>query len=189
MMKYGYMFAVTALLLSSCADEPNLHEDEVTTVELTEQDKTFGITPEAFRKSMVKQANELGYGEFKWDNIELNESKKDDSFVLALSDTATMNGVVDKNGELKGITYALQQSDDIENDLMRLVLIGGITAKSLSPEVSEDEAMDNTVKLLNQTAEKFAETGEAESAVEMANMKYKSAMTAEGVWLSFTPSE
>ncbi len=183
------------MLIVGCTDKKSNNSTEntkggltQTTVELVAQDKTFGITPEAFRENLVAQANALGNG-VNWDHVELEEGDEFNRFTIGLSENATMFGVVDKNGELKAVNYALAKTDSLESDLTSLVMIGGMTAKAINSDIKTNEVMDKIVELLNITASDFVKNGEAKQSLVLNDIDYSTVMTMEGVWLMLKPKQ
>lgn len=194
-MKNIFILSLTCLLIVGCTDKKSNNSTEntkggltQTTVELVAQDKTFGITPEAFRENLVAQANALGNG-VNWDHVELEEGDEFNRFTIGLSENATMFGVVDKNGELKAVNYALAKTDSLESDLTSLVMIGGMTAKAINSDIKTNEVMDKIVELLNITASDFVKNGEAKQSLVLNDIDYSTVMTMEGVWLMLKPKQ
>ncbi|WP_434354126.1 hypothetical protein VH441_03630 [Psychrobacter sp. HD31] len=194
-MKNIFILSLTCLLIVGCSDkkassatEETKEDLTQTTVELVAQEKTFGVTPEVFRENLVTQAKALGNG-IDWNHVELEEGDEFDSFTIGLSKNATMFGVVDKNGELRAVDYALAQTDNLESDLTSLVMMGGMTAKAINPDIKTNEVMDKIVELLNLTASDFVKNGEAKQSVILDDIDYSAAMTTEGLWLMLKPKQ
>lgn len=151
---------------------------------------TLGITLDQFGTNFMANASELGLGDYSWDsNPELTKGKINDSFTLMLSDAIAMNGIVAKNGELKSITYIMGKTDEGDKAAMTMLIMGGITAKSLNPDLPQKQTSEVIGELVTSAAKEFEKTGSATESKIVGSVKYTViASKTIGLWLSFEPA-
>jgi hypothetical protein len=155
------------------------------------QAKTFGITLDEFGQTFMAQAKDLGLGDHAWGSSPtLDKGAVNDSFTFMLSDDLAMNGTVDKNGELKGITYIMGKTDEGQKAAMNMIIFGGLTAKALNPNLPQKQTSEVVGELMISAADKFAETGSATETKTVGNVKYTVvASKTMGLWLAFEPAK
>lgn len=172
--------------------EPAQVAKEIAKVPVAEV-STLGITLNQFGTNFMANATELGLGDYSWDsNPKLTKGKINDSFTLMLSDAIAMNGIVAKNGELKSITYILgktDEGDNAANAAMSMLIMGGITAKSLNPDLPQKQTSEVIGELVTSAAKEFEKTGSATESKIVGSVKYTViASKTIGLWLSFEPA-
>ena len=152
-----------------------------------EEVSTLGITLNQFGTNFMANATELGLGDYSWDsNPKLTKGKINDSFTLMLSDAIAMNGIVAKNGELKSITYIMGKTDEGNKAAMTMLIMGGITAKSLNPDLPQEQTSEVIGELVTSAAKEFEKTGSATESKIVGSVKYTViASKTLGLWLSF----
>ncbi len=199
-MKYGLLVGLMTLVLVGCgsseeatqstetaqiADTNTVQEKKAT------QDKTFGITPDEYGKRFVALAKEIGLGDMQWGGVDIQEGSVNDIFTMSLSDTIAKTGTVDKNGELKGITYIIGKTDDLEGDMMGMIMMAAITARVLSPELAAEETGGKLVPLMTKAMDEFKKNNDKGNAKLVVDGIQYSAMVSKavGIWVSFEPAE
>lgn len=155
------------------------------------QDKTFGMTVDSFGKALMVQAKDSGLGDHAWgNNPKLREGAVNDSFTYMIRDDLAMNGTVDKNGELKGITYIMGKTDQGEEAALNMMVFGGLTARTLNPNVSPKQASGVVGELINIAIDKYEKTGSATETKTIGDVKYTViASKSLGLWLAFEPAD
>lgn len=138
---------------------------------------TLGVTPKEYGKSFNKLIKRAGLKETDWSDSGLDLGKQDylDMFVIDYPSNVTLIGAVDKNGELKSLEYQVLTSaiDNTNAKTVALFLsfLSGASATVLSPELSEDEALQLTAKLIGDAATKFSKTEVSQRKVEIVGNK------------------
>lgn len=164
--------------------------DESVEPETNIQDKTFGITPEEFGNRLSAEIKEVGIGDYDIQGFNIKEGKVNDVFSETLSDSIAMNGVVDKNGELKSVTFIMGQTDNVQNDIVNLSILSGLTARALTPGLPKEETAGELVKLMNKSINDFGEKGEGNNSKVIEDVKYTvSVDKMTGLWIIFEPAE
>ncbi len=163
--------------------------EEVIESKVTLQDKTFGITPEEFGKRLSAQGKKLGIdaevGEF-----DIEEGSVNDIFSEILSDALAMNGSVDKNGELKGVTYVMGRTDSGDKEIVTMMLMAGLTARALSPDLSKEQTAGVLSKIVLEAVQQFSDTGNGKSSTVVDGITYGAiASKSIGIWIYFEPAE
>lgn len=155
------------------------------------QDKTFGITVNEFGRTLMAEAKDLGLGDHAWgSDPELKKGAVNDTFTVMLRDDLALNGTVDKNGELKGITYIMGKTDKGDEAAMNMLLFGGLTARALNPNVPPKKASEVVGDLMVSAVEKFKKTGSATETKTVGDVKYTViASKSIGLWLAFEPAK
>lgn len=155
------------------------------------QSETFGMTVSEFGNAFMAHAKEAGLGDHAWErDPELSKGAVDDSFTVMLRDDLAMNGTVDKNGELKGITYIMGKTDEGDTAAMNMLVLGGLTARVLNPNVSPNKASEAISDLMISAVETFEKTGSATETKTVGDVKYTVvASKSLGLWLAFEPAE
>lgn len=153
-------------------------------------DKTFGMTLNEFGQQFMSSAKDLGLGDYSWDeDPELSKGAVNDTFTVKLSDAVAMNGIVDKNGELKGITYIMGKTDKGAEAGMNMLVMGGLTAKTLNPDLPQKQTSEVIGELMTSAAEEFEKTGSSTKSKVVGDVKYTVvASKMIGLWLSFEPA-
>lgn len=138
---------------------------------------TLGITPEEYGKKFNKLTKEAGLKQTNWSDAGLNLNKQEylDVFVIDYPSDITLVGAVDKNGELKSLEYQISTSDlsttNAESVGLVFSFLSGASTSILSPELSEDEALQFAAKLIGNTATKFSKTEKPQRKVEIKGDK------------------
>lgn len=169
--------------------EPPRVAKEIAEVPVAEV-STLGITLNQFGTNFMANATELGLGDYSWDsNPDLTKGKVNDSFTLMLSDAIAMNGIVAKNGELKSITYIMGKTDEGDKAAMSMLIMGGLTAKSLNSDLPQKQTSEVIGELVTSAAKEFEKTGSATESKIVGSVKYTViASKTIGLWLSFEPA-
>lgn len=201
MIKKG-LLALSIMALVACGGEPSdtTTDTEVAetksatevaqTEEQVEQDKTFGITPDEFGKQFSDVASEAGLGNHDISNFNIKEGEVNDVFTEILSDAIALNGVVDKNGELKSLTYIMTGAEDAQTEVMNLAMMAGMTARALSPNLPKEETAGAVISLITESAEKFASEDEVKESKVVDNVEYTVMINkVTGLWVIFEPAE
>lgn len=162
---------------------------EVIDSKITSQDKTFGITPEEFGRRLSAQGKELGIdsevGEF-----DIEEGSVNDIFSETLSDALAMNGSVDKNGELKGVTYIMGRTENGDKEIVTMMLMAGLTARALSPDLSKEQTAGVLSKIVLEAVQQFSDVGNGKSSTVVDGITYGAiASKSIGIWIYFEPAE
>lgn len=149
--------------------------------------KTLGLTPDEFGKRFVVAAEEFGLDKFPWSKVELSKGSVNDTFTKKIRKDLAMTGVVDKNGELKSITYILGQTDEGDQAALTMLMVGGATARVLNPDLPKEQTSKVASELLMNTAKKFTNGGDSVSdSVVVDGVKYGvTASDVIGLWLYF----
>lgn len=207
MLKQILTCGVLGLLLIGCGSEPQeTATDTQSTSEFTtskaevaktndleEQtpvanDKTFGITPKQFGERLGIEAKEAGLGDVNIGKFVIQEGTVNDVFIEKLSDAVAMNGTVDKNGELKAITFIMGQTGQGDKEIMNMVVMAGLVARALNPELAKEETAGKVVDLLSKAVEGFEKDGEGDSSYTVDNVKYTATVNkTTGIWFHFEP--
>ncbi len=158
--------------------------------QIEEQNKTLGMTPDEFGERFMAQSKELGLGEHAWDKVDIKEGAVNDTFTMKISDALVLSGGVDKNGELRSLTYIMGRTDKGDEAAMSMILLGGITARVLNPDLPKEQTSQVVGDLMVSAANEFAQTGEAKESKIVGDVKYGViASKAIGLWLYFEPVE
>lgn len=152
-------------------------------------DKTFGITPAEFSRRFSHEAEEVGFGKVPHGDFETTKGAVNDSFSVILSEAIAMNGTVDKNGELKGITFIMGKTQNGDKEVINMAMMAGLSARAISPELPKEESAGTVMKVLGEAVEGFQENGEGESSTVVANVKYTAfASKTIGIWIILEPA-
>lgn len=152
-------------------------------------DKTFGITPLEFSRRFSTEAEEVGFGKVPYGDFETTKGAVNDSFSVILSEAIAMNGTVDKNGELKGITFIMGKTQNGDKEILNMAMMAGLSARSISPELPKEESAGTVMKVLGEAVEGFQENGEGEANKVVAGIKYTAfASKTVGVWIILEPA-
>lgn len=166
------------------ADEP---VEEVVT---TPQEATLGLTVDEYGNKYMAEAKALGLGDFKWGGVDLNEGAVNDTFTMKLSDAISLMGTVDKNGELKSLTYIMGKTNEGDKEAVNMLMLAGITAKTLTPELPNEQTAGVVAKLTTEAVEKFSKEGEANETKVVGDVKYTvMANKMTGLWIIFSPKD
>lgn len=168
-----------------------LKSDQLNDKQIVEESpRTFGMTPDEYGSRFIAEVKKVGLGDYKWGGVNLNEGAVNDTFSVQLSDAIALTGVVDKNGELKGITYIMGRTDEAEKEVVNLLMMAGITARTLSPDLPKEQTAGVLVKLTEEAMTKFSEEGDASVDKVVGGIKYNvTASKVIGLWITFTPAE
>ncbi|WP_201616469.1 zinc ribbon domain-containing protein [Psychrobacter urativorans] len=165
-------------------------ETQAKKAQVEEQNKTLGMTPDEFGERFMAQSKKLGLGEHAWDKVDIKEGAVNDTFTIKISDALVLNGGVDKNGELRSLTYIMGKTDKGDEAAMNMILLGGITARVLNPDLPKEQTSQVVGDLMISAANKFAQTGEATESKIVGDVKYGViASKALGLWLYFESVE
>lgn len=152
-------------------------------------DKTFGITPLDFSRRFSTEAEKVGFGKVPYGDFETTKGAVNDTFSVILSEAIAMNGTVDKNGELKGITFIMGKTQNGDKEVINMAMMAGLSARAISPDLPKEESAGTVMKVLGEAVEKFQENGEGESSKVVANVKYTAfASKTVGIWIILEPA-
>lgn len=164
--------------------------EEVVESKVTPQDKTFGITPEEFGKRLSAQGKELGLENPEVGKFDIQEGSVNDIFSENLSDAIGITGTVDKNGELKGVTYVMGRTDSGDKEIVIMMLMAGLTARALSPDLSKEQTAGVLSKIVLEAVQQFSDTGNGKSSTAVDGITYGAiASKSIGIWIYFEPAE
>ena len=164
--------------------------EEVVESKGTPQDKTFGITPEEFGKRLSALGTELGLDDVEIGKFDIKEGPANNVFSEVLSDAVAVNGTVDKNGELKGITYIMGRTENGDKEIVTMLLMAGLSARVLSPDLPKEQTAGVVAKIVREAVEQFSETESGKSSVVVDGIKYGAiASKNTGIWIYFEPAE
>lgn len=151
--------------------------------------KHFGITPNEFTQRLAKLAKEVGLADVKADNIKTEKGEVNDTFTLPLGGGVTLTGTVNKEGQLKGLTYILGKSDKFAEELIATTFMAGLSARALSPELPKEKTAGEVVKLLSATVQEFNTTQkDVSNDIVFGNVKCSVMINSTiGVWIVFEP--
>lgn len=153
--------------------------------------ETLGLTPDEFGKRFVIAVKEFGLDKFPWSKVELTEGAVNDTFTKKIRKDLVMTGVVDKNGELKSITYILGKTDDGDQAALTMLRVGGATARVLNPDLPKEQTSKVATELLMDNVKKFESGGDTISdTVVVDGVKYGTTISDMlGLWLYFEVAE
>lgn len=158
-------------------------------VEAKAADKTFGITPVEFSRRFSAEAEEVGFGKVPYGDFETTKGAVNDSFSVILSEAIAMNGTVDKNGELKGITFIMGKTQNGDKEVLNMAMMAGLSARAISPELPKEESAGTVMKVLGEAVERFQENGEGEASKVVSDVKYTAfASKTIGIWIILEPA-
>ena len=164
--------------------------EEVVESKGTPQDKTFGITPEEFGKRLSALGAELGLDDVEVGKFDIQEGPVNNVFSEVLSDAVAVNGTVDKNGELKGITYIMGRTENGDKEIVTMLLMAGLSARVLSPDLPKEQTAGVVAKIVREAVEQFSETESGTSSTVVDGIKYGAiASKSTGIWIYFEPAE
>lgn len=164
--------------------------EEVIESKVTPQDKTFGITPEEFGKRLSAQGKEFGLENAEVGKFDIQEGSVNDIFSEILSDALAMNGSVDKNGELKGVTYIMGRTENGDKEILTMMMMAGLTARALSPDLPKEQTAGALPKMVSEAVQQLSETGEGKSSTVVDGITYGVvASKSIGIWIYFEPAE
>lgn len=168
-------------------DEPTEPVEEAVA---TPQEPTLGLTVDEYGNKYMTEVKELGLGDFEWGGVDLKEGAVNDTFTMKLSDAISLMGVVDKNGELKSLTYIMGKTNEGDKEALNMLMLAGITAKTLTPELPKEQTAGVVGKLTTEAVEKFSKEGEGNETKVVGDVKY-TAMANEftGLWIIFSPKD
>ena len=151
-------------------------------------ESNLGIKPEDFRKKFNAQLKNLEItsvrpvGEF-----DINKGKVRNTFQVHFSDSLGLNGVVNKDGYLRELTYVVGATTDYENAMMDLLIMTGVTARVLNP--SNDKAPPQVVELINAALENVGKKDNVHHSIVGKNKYYAMASEHIGLWVGFAPAK
>ncbi len=177
-----------AIEVKSEAVEVKETESVEPVIEARSIDKTFGITPAEFSRQFSTEAEKVGFGKIPYGDFETVKGSVNDSFTLTLSEAITMNGIVDKNGELKGLTFIMGKTENGDTEGLNMVILAGLSARAISPELPKEESAGTLMKVLKEALEEFQENGKGEGSEIVENVKYTAiASQTMGMWVTLEP--
>lgn len=152
-------------------------------------DKTFGITPDEFGVRLSAEAKKVGLGDTAVGRFNITEGAVNDVFIEKLSDAIAMNGTVDKNGELKGITFIMGQTDKGDTEIMNMMMMAGLSARAISPDQPKEQSAGALTEVVVEAVKQFGEKGEGEASKTVGDVKYSSiANGTVGLWAVIEPA-
>lgn len=152
---------------------------------IVKSDKTFGITADEYRKRLKEVSKELSSSKFSAlnfneDSIDFKKGAVDDSFTIQVNDQNFLEGILDKNGEIKSVT-----SNDGNMSVMLL-----LSVKALNPSLTNDEATVISDKLIEDIFEEPKSEEGREITRTTGNVKYTILMNkAVGLQAELTPAD
>lgn len=175
---------------ATAADVSEVVEAEPVKATVTPEavDKTFGITPVEFSRRFSTEAEEVGFGKVPYGDFETTKGAVNDVFTVILSDAIAMNGTVDKNGELKGITFMMGKTENGDKEVITMAMMAGLSARAISPDLPKEQTGGAVFEVLGEAVEGFSETGEGESSKVVDDVKYTAfASKTVGIWVILEP--
>lgn len=164
--------------------------EEAVESKVTTQDKTFGITPEEFGKRLSVQGKELGLDDVEVGAFDIQEGSVNDIFSENLSDAVGITGTVDKNGELKGVTYVMGRTENGDKEILKMMMMAGLTARALSPDLPKEQTAGALPKMVSEAVQQFSDTGNGKSSTVVNGITYGAiASKSIGIWIYFEPTE
>jgi len=152
-------------------------------------DKTFGITPLEFSRRFSTEAEKVGFGEVPYGDFETTKGAVNDTFSVILSEAIAMNGSVDKNGELKGLTFIMGKTQNGDTEGLNMAMMAGLSARAISPDLPKEESAGTVMKVLAEALEGFQANGEGESSKVVDDVKYTAfASKTVGMWIVLEPA-
>lgn len=152
-------------------------------------DKTFGITPAEFSRRFSTEAEEVGLGKVPYGDFETSKGSVNDSFSVLLSEAIAMNGTVDKNGELKGITFVMGKTENGDTEVINMAMMAGLSARAISPDLPKEQTGGVIIEVLSEAVEGFGKNGEGKSSTEVDGVKYTAfASKTVGIWIIIEPA-
>lgn len=152
------------------------------------QDKTFGITPSEFATRLSVEIKEVGLGDMAIGEFDIQQGEVNDAFSEMLSDAIAMNGIIDKNGELKSVTFIMGQTENGDTEIMNMVMMAGLSARAISPNQPKEQSAGALTDVVVQAVEQFGEKGEGKASKTVGNIKYSSmANSQSGIWAVIEP--
>lgn len=164
--------------------EPTVEKTEIDKP-VVKSDKTFGITADEYRKRLKEVSKELSSEKFSAlnfneDSIDFKKGAVDDSFTIQVNDKNFLEGVLDKNGEVKSLT----SSDG------NLSVMLPLSIKALNPSLTNDEARDIADKLFEDIFKKNEDSESSEVVRTTGNIKYTVIMNKiVGLQVNLTPAD
>lgn len=158
-------------------------------IETKSADKTFGITPAEFSRRFSTEAEEVGLGNVAYGDFETTKGTVNDSFSVTLSEAIAMSGSVDKNGELKGLTFIMGKTQNGDTEGLNMAMMAGLSARAISPDLPKEESAGTVMKVLAEALEGFQANGEGESSKVVDDVKYTAfASKTVGMWIVLEPA-
>ncbi|WP_286796097.1 hypothetical protein [Psychrobacter sp. UBA6291] len=147
------------------------------------QDKTFGITPDEFGSRLSAEAKEVGLGDIAVDKFSVTEGSVNDVFSEKISDAIAMNGTVDKNGELKSVTFIMGQTENGDTEIMNMMMMAGLSARAISPNQPKEQSAGVLTEVVVDAVKQFGEKGDGEASKIVGDIKYSSLANSQlGIW-------
>lgn len=156
----------------------------------TKKEPTLGLTVDEYGKKYMAEVKAVGLGDYKWGDVDLKEGAVNDTFTLKLSDAVALTGAVDKNSEIKSLTYIMGRTNEAGKEILNMVMLAGLTARTLSPELPKEKTAGVVAELTNKAVEKFTKEGEAKESKVVGDVKYTViANKVTGIWIVFSPKD
>lgn len=193
-LKKGLLAGLLTLGLVGCG-EPAPVETNDSAVEVESvventivQEKTFGITPAEFSSRLSAEAKEVGLGDFASGDFDIREGEVNDGFTEILSDAIAMNGTVDKNGELKSVTFIMGQTDNGDTEIMNMMMIAGLSARAISPDQPKEQSAGALTEVVVDAVQQYGESGDGEASKTVGDIKYTGMANGQlGIWAVIEP--
>lgn len=163
--------------------EPTIEKTKINSP-VVKSEKTFGITADEYRKRLKEVSKELSSSKFSAlnfneDSINFKKGAVDDSFTIQVNNKVFVEGVLDKNGDIKSVT-----SKDGNMPVMLL-----LSVKALNPSLTNDEATIISDKLIEDIFEEPKSEDGREITRTTGNVKYTIlANKAVGLQAALTPA-
>lgn len=156
----------------------------------TQQEATLGLTLDEYGNKYMAEAKAVGLGKHKWGGVDLKKGAINDTFTMKLSDAVALMGVVDKNSELKSLTYIMGKTNEGDKEALNMLMLAGITARTLNPELPKEKTAGVVAELTNEAVDKFSKVGEAKESKVVGDVKYTViANKVTGLWIVFSPKD
>jgi len=151
-------------------------------------ESNLGIKPEEFRKKFNAQLKNLEITTVRpVAEFDMYKGEVRDTFQVYFTDSLGLNGVVNKDGTLRELTYIVGATRDYENAMMDLLIVTGVTARVLNP--NNDNAPPQIVELINVTLENVGKEKNVHHTIVGNNRYYAMANEAIGLWVGFAPAK
>lgn len=163
---------------------------EVAETEQVEEEPTLGLTVKEFGQRYNAKAKEMDLSDqakIDWSDVEIKEGAVNDTFTKMIRDDVALTGVVSKNGELKSLTYMLGKTQQGEVAFLTTLIVSGVTAGTLNPDLPKDQTVEVASNLLMDAVKSYAENSDGVSeSVQVEDVRYGVSINEmTGVWMFF----
>ena len=171
-------------------EEKSDEVEKVAENEQIEEEPTLGLTVKEFGQRYNAKAKEMDLSDqaqIDWSDVEIKEGAVNDTFTKMIRDDLALNGVVSKNGELKSLTYILGKTQQGEEAFLTTLIVGGVTAGALNPDLPKSQTVEVASNLLVNGVKSYSENSEGISeSVQVEDVRYGVVINqVTGVWMFF----